>query len=439
MIGYGAASGDQGAGRGMSRLARAPAQRGSRHPRMPPAGRNTGHRCERTPRRRPSERMTTLALIAAVARNGVIGHGNALLWRLPEDLRHFRRTTIGAPVIMGARPGVHCRPPSARCPAGATSSSRAIRDGGPRAPRPRTRSIRRSRWPPTRRAPSSAAVPSCTRWHCRAPMAAADRDRSRLRGRHALPALGPRRLRRDGARDAPRRPAERLRLRLRQLPAPARRGGLAARATVVRARAPPSFHRIPAGGRLTIFASAYLLMYRHATARPPERRACHRRPPAPRAGELPRRRRPCAGCAPRRATAGATSSAAPSPARSPPGPPRSPSRRRTRRRPTLATRTSSTLPAHSKGLGQPVATDGYGKPSKHEANVQRRRVPGLTQTRAGIGVVRAAAVAVRHRHAERPALRAAPPGLVGHRSVAAPADGQRPGRTSAPRSSPWTT
>jgi len=30
------------------------------------------------------------------------------------------------------------------------------------------------------------------------------------------------------------------------------------------------------------------------------------------------------------------------------------------------------LPAHSKGLGQPVATDGYGKPSKHEANVQRR-------------------------------------------------------------------
>jgi sulfane dehydrogenase subunit SoxC len=38
------------------------------------------------------------------------------------------------------------------------------------------------------------------------------------------------------------------------------------------------------------------------------------------------------------------------------------------------------LPAHSKGLGQPVATDGYGKPSKHEANVQRRPSPGLTQT-----------------------------------------------------------
>jgi sulfane dehydrogenase subunit SoxC len=39
------------------------------------------------------------------------------------------------------------------------------------------------------------------------------------------------------------------------------------------------------------------------------------------------------------------------------------------------------LPAHSTGLGQGVASDGYGKPSKHEANVQRRPSPGLTQTR----------------------------------------------------------
>ena len=38
------------------------------------------------------------------------------------------------------------------------------------------------------------------------------------------------------------------------------------------------------------------------------------------------------------------------------------------------------LPEHSKGLGQPVVTDGYGKPSKHETNVQRRQSPGLTQT-----------------------------------------------------------
>ncbi len=38
------------------------------------------------------------------------------------------------------------------------------------------------------------------------------------------------------------------------------------------------------------------------------------------------------------------------------------------------------LPEHSKGLGQSVATDGYGKPSRFEANVQRRPSPGLTQT-----------------------------------------------------------
>jgi sulfane dehydrogenase subunit SoxC len=38
------------------------------------------------------------------------------------------------------------------------------------------------------------------------------------------------------------------------------------------------------------------------------------------------------------------------------------------------------LPEHSKGLGQPVVTDGYGKPSKFERNVQRRQSPGLTQT-----------------------------------------------------------
>lgn len=39
------------------------------------------------------------------------------------------------------------------------------------------------------------------------------------------------------------------------------------------------------------------------------------------------------------------------------------------------------LPPHSKGLGQAVVTDGYGKPSQYEANVQRRQSPGLTQTK----------------------------------------------------------
>lgn len=42
-----------------------------------------------------------LALIAAVARNGIIGRDGALPWHLPEDQRHFRRLTTGHPVIMG--------------------------------------------------------------------------------------------------------------------------------------------------------------------------------------------------------------------------------------------------------------------------------------------------------------------------------------------------
>lgn len=42
-----------------------------------------------------------LSIIVARARNGVIGRDNALPWHLPEDLRHFRATTLGHPVVMG--------------------------------------------------------------------------------------------------------------------------------------------------------------------------------------------------------------------------------------------------------------------------------------------------------------------------------------------------
>ncbi|MES2887880.1 MAG: dihydrofolate reductase [Pseudomonadota bacterium] len=44
-----------------------------------------------------------ISLIAAIARNGTIGHNNALLWHLPPDLQHFKRTTLGHPVIMGRK------------------------------------------------------------------------------------------------------------------------------------------------------------------------------------------------------------------------------------------------------------------------------------------------------------------------------------------------
>jgi len=44
-----------------------------------------------------------IALIAAVARNGVIGRDGALPWHLPGDLRHFRALTLGHRVVMGRR------------------------------------------------------------------------------------------------------------------------------------------------------------------------------------------------------------------------------------------------------------------------------------------------------------------------------------------------
>ena len=44
-----------------------------------------------------------LNLIVAYARNRVIGRDNALPWKLPGDMAHFRRTTMGSPIIMGRK------------------------------------------------------------------------------------------------------------------------------------------------------------------------------------------------------------------------------------------------------------------------------------------------------------------------------------------------
>lgn len=44
-----------------------------------------------------------LVIIAAVAENGVIGRDGGLPWRLPEDLRRFKRVTTGRAVIMGRK------------------------------------------------------------------------------------------------------------------------------------------------------------------------------------------------------------------------------------------------------------------------------------------------------------------------------------------------
>ena len=45
--------------------------------------------------------MTRLVLIAAVAENGVIGRDGGMPWHYSEDMRHFKETTMGHPVVMG--------------------------------------------------------------------------------------------------------------------------------------------------------------------------------------------------------------------------------------------------------------------------------------------------------------------------------------------------
>lgn len=51
----------------------------------------------------PEKPNPTVSLIAAIPRNGAIGRGGELLWREPEDQKHFRRVTMGCPVVMGRK------------------------------------------------------------------------------------------------------------------------------------------------------------------------------------------------------------------------------------------------------------------------------------------------------------------------------------------------
>lgn len=44
-----------------------------------------------------------LSIVVAVADNGVIGIDNRLPWRLPADLQHFKRLTMGKPILMGRK------------------------------------------------------------------------------------------------------------------------------------------------------------------------------------------------------------------------------------------------------------------------------------------------------------------------------------------------
>lgn len=47
--------------------------------------------------------MATLGAIWAQSSDGVIGDGAGMPWHLPEDLKHFKNTTMGHPIIMGRR------------------------------------------------------------------------------------------------------------------------------------------------------------------------------------------------------------------------------------------------------------------------------------------------------------------------------------------------
>ena len=47
--------------------------------------------------------MTEIIIIAAMAKNGVIGNGGEIPWCIPEDVKRFRDLTLGHPVIMGRK------------------------------------------------------------------------------------------------------------------------------------------------------------------------------------------------------------------------------------------------------------------------------------------------------------------------------------------------
>ena len=48
-------------------------------------------------------RAPRVTMVVAYARNRAIGRDNALPWKLPGDLAHFKRTTLGRPILMGRK------------------------------------------------------------------------------------------------------------------------------------------------------------------------------------------------------------------------------------------------------------------------------------------------------------------------------------------------
>lgn len=50
-----------------------------------------------------SKKTPVISAIVAIARNNAIGKNGGMIWHLPEDLKHFKRTTLGKPIIMGRK------------------------------------------------------------------------------------------------------------------------------------------------------------------------------------------------------------------------------------------------------------------------------------------------------------------------------------------------
>lgn len=50
-----------------------------------------------------SEKKVLISIIASVGKNRELGKDNDLIWKIPEDLKYFKKVTLGHPVIMGEK------------------------------------------------------------------------------------------------------------------------------------------------------------------------------------------------------------------------------------------------------------------------------------------------------------------------------------------------
>ena len=108
-----------------------------------------------------------VSLVAAVARDGGIGHGGGLLVRLPDDLRRFKQITLGTPIVMGRKTWQSIgRPLPGRRNIVVTRDA-AFRAEGAETAASLDAALGRVAARP--RSSTSSAAPRSTRWRCRSP------------------------------------------------------------------------------------------------------------------------------------------------------------------------------------------------------------------------------------------------------------------------------